>query len=242
LNLNCLSLLFDSFSSGSSLAEVPLRQDRTIRLESGHLCVRVPGMLVLVAALAVIPVTAGATSIVHRTVQEMTAGSALVIQGVVTGVRQSQKSTTGLPARKVSIAVERVLKGFASAPTITISIPGGVRNGMVMNIPGMPAFVPGEEVVVFLERTPAGWIPMGLANGKFSIVTDQAGRRLALRNARELNRVNLNASVTRSAREESDVVTYDDLLRMIDDGKAASAARRVKGGAASVGAVKGGAR
>lgn len=159
-----------------------------------------------------------ATTVLHRTVQEMTGVSELVLSGVVTQVRQNQPSASGLPSTKVTIAVAKVYKGFASASTITISIPGGVRHGRIMRIPGMPSFDLGQEVVVFLERAAYGWIPSGLSNGKFQVVTDEQGRRLAWRDTSSLHRIPANVSVTRHARIESDVLLFDELEGMILQG------------------------
>gem|GEM_PF-959472 len=203
--------------------------------------------LVAVCAAIVIGVAPGrvlATTVINRSVQEMTAVSGLVLSGVVLSVEPNQ-TAPGYPlATRVTIAVDRVFKGFRSGPTIRFMIPGGVRDGKMLMIPGMPSFVEGEEVVVFLERTPHGWIPSGLKNGKYAVHYDQDGRRVVWRDSQGLNRVVPGVSVTRSAEAESDAMTFDDLVDLIEEGLEAEQGGVEPGddAAVKVPAVDGGAR
>jgi len=189
----------------------------------------VPVALVLMAVCASAP--ASATTVINRTVQDMTRVSALVISGVVVSTEPNQ-TAPGFPlATRVTISVDSVLKGFASGPTISFMIPGGVRNGKVLMIPGMPGFAAGEEVVVFLERTPRGWIPSSLGNGKYTVNTDQAGRRVVWRATDGMIRVAVDRSLTTDAATESDALGYDELMNMIQEGVDAPGAATVVGGA-----------
>jgi len=176
------------------------------------------------ASLAVLFVTVmmslpvSATTVLNRTVPEMTGVSELVLSGVVVSV-EPNRSAVGYPlATRVTVAVDRVYKGFASGPTIRFMVPGGVRDGKAMFIPGMPSFIEGEEVVLFLERTPGGWIPSGLKNGKYVVNEDANGRRLVWREAVDLTRVARDRSLTREAAAESDVMTLDELEALIKTG------------------------
>ena len=64
--------------------------------------------------------------------------------------------------------VQDRLKGGVA--TRTISEPGGSTDGMVMKVEGVPEHRDGEEMVVFLHRTPIGyWRCYGLAQGKFTV-------------------------------------------------------------------------
>ena len=68
--------------------------------------------------------------------------------------------------------VQDRLKGGAA--TTVISEPGGIADGMGMKVEGVPEHRDGEEMVVFLHRTPVGyWRCYGLAQGKFTV--DQTG-------------------------------------------------------------------
>ena len=67
------------------------------------------------------------------------------------------------------IAVHDRWKGSTGA-TVTVSEPGGVVDGMGLSVPGMVRYAPGEQVVVFLYRTPIGLIrTVGLAQGKLLV-------------------------------------------------------------------------
>lgn len=67
------------------------------------------------------------------------------------------------------IAVRDRWKGV-SGPTVTVSEPGGEAEGVGMAIAGMVRYTPGERVVVFLYRTPIGYMrTVGLAQGKLQV-------------------------------------------------------------------------
>src|SRR5262249_20768071 len=55
------------------------------------------------------------------------------------------------------ISVRERLKGPAQT-TIVISEPGGVLNGVHLQVSGSTHFTEGEEVAVFLYRTPIGYM------------------------------------------------------------------------------------
>lgn len=177
--------------------------------------------LVAIVVAAVVGAVAGdahATTVINRNVPEMTRVSGLVLSGVVADVVPNQ-SAPGFPlATRVTVAVDRVFKGFMSGPTIRFMIPGGTRDGKVLVIPGMPAFTPGEEVVLFLERTPRGWIPSGLKNGKYVVSGDDAGRRVVWRDSDGLTRIATDRSVTPRAAAEYDLLTFDELVGLIEEG------------------------
>lgn len=68
------------------------------------------------------------------------------------------------------------LKG-TNASEITVSEPGGTLNGVTMALSGAVPFQPGEEVVLFLYRTPVGyWRTVGYWQGKFD-VTESGGAK-----------------------------------------------------------------
>jgi len=70
------------------------------------------------------------------------------------------------------LALVDPLKG-ARAATVVVSEPGGVVGDAGMLIEGVPRYAGGEEVVVFLYRTPEGLLrTRGLAQGKFHVAAD----------------------------------------------------------------------
>lgn len=65
------------------------------------------------------------------------------------------------------------LKGRQS-PTVVISEPGGTLDGRSLAIEGAPRLRSGEELIVFLYRTPIGyWRDVGFGQGCYTVV---AGR------------------------------------------------------------------
>jgi hypothetical protein len=77
------------------------------------------------------------------------------------------------------IQIADSLKGDA-ASTMVVSEPGGVVDGMELAIEGMPRYRTGDEMVLFLYKTPIGfWRARGLDQGKYLVVEDAAaGRRI----------------------------------------------------------------
>jgi hypothetical protein len=75
------------------------------------------------------------------------------------------------------IEVADVLRGTPGS-RVTVSEPGGSLDGVHQAFSGTLPFAPGEEVVVFLYRTPAGFLrAAGGVQGKFTV--DRAGRARA---------------------------------------------------------------
>ncbi|MBL8296617.1 MAG: hypothetical protein JNN08_32530 [Bryobacterales bacterium] len=69
-----------------------------------------------------------------------------------------------------------ILKG-RTQPRFVISEPGGELGGVRQVFSGTPRFRPLEEVIVFLYRTPIGYIRVfGLSQGKYTV----RGQRLAV--------------------------------------------------------------
>jgi hypothetical protein len=56
------------------------------------------------------------------------------------------------------------------APTILVSEPGGTVDGVTMQVAGTTLYNPGEHVLLFLRRTPIGYLrAAGNGQGKFTI-------------------------------------------------------------------------
>lgn len=73
------------------------------------------------------------------------------------------------------IEVSDSLKG-EPVRTMVVSEPGGAVDGMELTIAGMPRYGAGEEMVMFLYRTPIGlWRARGLGQGKYAVVKDGDG-------------------------------------------------------------------
>lgn len=73
------------------------------------------------------------------------------------------------------LTLEETLKG-GHASNITVSEPGGSAGGTVMQVAGVPEYEDGEEVIVFLRRTPIGyWRCSGWAQGKYTVTRSPDG-------------------------------------------------------------------
>jgi hypothetical protein len=109
----------------------------------------------------------------------------------------AETSPAGIRTR-YRFAVDETVKGSPSATTELV-LPGGTVNGRRCQIPGMPGFAPGDEVVLFI--TPAGqqvtgW-PVGLGQGKFRVSRDPAAK--AARVFQDLQGLNLAGRPTSAA-------------------------------------------
>ncbi len=107
--------------------------------------------------------------------EEMTDRAAIVFSGRCIGIRHERDAALGIEVTRARFRVERAIKGRPGS-TIEIKLLGGESR-----LAGVPTFRIGEEVVLFLYGTSdLGFTsPVGLGQGKFSVVTDKQGRKLA---------------------------------------------------------------
>lgn len=115
-------------------------------------------------------------------ISEMASRADLVLEGRVLDTHVLE-GETGLIETEYLMSVDRTLWG-ADLGTRTVRLPGGVLpDGRGMMIPGMPHMAAGEDVLLFLSRQ-TSWgmrMPMGLAQGKFSVVKSFDGERRLIR-------------------------------------------------------------
>lgn len=118
---------------------------------------------------------ARATVVLEVGLDEMSRSSDVIFHGTVTrtDVVALQGQATRL-VTDITFSVAEVVKGRALAPdpTFTLRLIGGARNGLELRIPGMPRFTPGDEVLLFLERTDDGFALTGLSQGRFEVTRD----------------------------------------------------------------------
>ena len=117
----------------------------------------------------VFPLVCSATSIVRLSLEETVAQAEWIVSGDVVRTWCGWETGHRLIWTHTEIAVRERWKGVGGA-TITVSEPGGVIGDIAMAIAGMVRYSPGEHVVVFLYRTPIGFIrTVGLAQGKLMV-------------------------------------------------------------------------
>jgi hypothetical protein len=129
-----------------------------------------PGLL-LWAALA--PGVTQASQVRPVNLEQMTERAGRIFSGrcVETGVIVDPM--LGAEVTVATFQVERAIKGDAGG-RVTIRMLGGAA--------GVPRFQPGEDVVLFLygESRLGLTSPVGLGQGRFSVMTDKLGRRVAI--------------------------------------------------------------
>jgi len=84
--------------------------------------------------------------------------------------RASAELIDGSISTRYLFTIDDRLKGAADTH-VELVLPGGKFQGVLSHIPGMPFFVPGEEVILFLSgenQRGSPW-PIGLGQGKFRI-------------------------------------------------------------------------
>ena len=125
---------------------------------------------------------ASATTVLKVTVEQMTLASHTIVHGVVTASRA--ETVNGNPKHirtVVDVEVRQLLRGTRGTRHITLNLPGGRVGDWAMQIPGMPSFTAGEEVVLFLEKTKDNWAISGLSQGKFTVAKAPSGEKLVQR-------------------------------------------------------------
>lgn len=127
-----------------------------------------PGIALLFA------LNAGAASVPGLTFEQLTDRSELIVSGQVTRSWSDWDSAHKFIWTHYELSVSSVQKG-APGSTVVVSEPGGVVGVQGMNVAGAVRYQPGEQVLLFLQRMPNGYLrTTGWGQGKYTI--DSAGR------------------------------------------------------------------
>jgi hypothetical protein len=99
-------------------------------------------------------------------------------------VRVDRVGSVDLPFTIATLRVLETFKGDLGEETIRVRLPGGTVGAWSWSLPGTPAFASGGEFVLMLDTFADGsgerrLTEFGLA--KFDLVTDEGGRRFAVR-------------------------------------------------------------
>jgi hypothetical protein len=117
----------------------------------------------IVTMLAALGATATATTLARMSVAQMSRAAQVIVRA------QCEANSTGWDAGEIwtftTFRVEEVWRGDAPAQ-ISVRLLGGRAGNLTSSVAGIPRFRPGEEVVLFLERT---------QRGDFSIVSWEQG-------------------------------------------------------------------
>lgn len=159
-------------------------------------------------------------------VDQMVQRAGLVLSGRVLGQR-ALEAPNGRIDTEYTLTVDRTFWGEERGQRV-IRIPGGVLpSGRGLMLPGMARLVPGEDVLLLLsDAGPDGVrVPMGLAQGKYRILTNRAGMRVAVRTQAELELMQPGSGIARPA-DGAETIDYAELVAQIET---ATARRRALG-------------
>jgi hypothetical protein len=97
-----------------------------------------------------------------------------IVQGRVEQVYVKWDATRSLAFTYASVRVDDPMKGERRR-TVLIRQLGGKVGALNLYIAGMPKFIPGDEVILFLKDQQDGTFQvLGLNQGKYEILNDQA--------------------------------------------------------------------
>ena len=144
------------------------------RADSHHDLARSAALL-LFAVFACGP-SAHATTLARMSLDQLVAAAQVVAHVRCTG--SVSRREAGSIWTFTDFTVLETFKGVPGA-SLTIRLPGGRDGHLVETVEGAPRFAPGDEAIVFLERTPAGdWSISAWAEGTFRIESDsRTGRQ-----------------------------------------------------------------
>jgi len=125
------------------------------------------GLLVFIV-FALLPTATQATTVERLSLEDLTARSQSIVQGTVRGSRSYWSPDGKLILTSTTIDVTETIKG-QSARSMEVTTVGGQVGDAVLHVGGMPAFVPGESTIVFVERSAGYLIVLGLGQGKFTV-------------------------------------------------------------------------
>lgn len=131
-------------------------------------------VLLLPASLVLFASTADATQVRYQSVEQLGSQSEAVVRGKVTDVRSFWNSTQTKIYTETTITVDESYKGSGDNVVRVLQL-GGEVDGVQVTVHGALAWLPGEEVVLFLVPNRTGsYHVSGFCQGKFEIERDQS--------------------------------------------------------------------
>jgi hypothetical protein len=116
------------------------------------------------------------------------------------------------------MSVRSVLKGAILTSTIDVEEPGGDLGERSQRIAGVPRFEDGGEYLVFLSQADRRWHVLDLVCGKFTFGSDDAGRKILYRDAREI--IGWDPDGTPHFERNRDSVFFVDFIKDVVAGRA----------------------
>ena len=160
----------------------------------------------------------GATYLVPSD-QDLIVAAEAIVDGVVID-SYAQLTPSGSIETITVIRIRQAIKGKFDRSQLEIAVPGGVAGGRGLAIAGAPRFAPGEQVLLFLEKSAGDrWTPKNLGLGTFRFTISASGER-------RLTRRDICGWTVRGQRHQErdrDAGAFLDFVREIADGKRAAA-------------------
>lgn len=139
-----------------------------------------PLLRTLLLASLLLAATASATTMLVLDVDALSGAADAVVRARVVKTSSRWTASGGRIVTDVELEVAETWKGGV-ARTIVVTQPGGVVGDLGQHVAGAARFVPGEEVVLFLEARGGRFTVAGMAQGRFKVEAsgaahqDQAG-------------------------------------------------------------------
>ena len=113
--------------------------------------------------------TAQATLVPALSLEGLVDQSEIIVHGRITNSWPAWDSAHKYIWTHHRVEIVDLLRGRAGS-SVTISEPGGSLDGVSMSISGAPDYAVGEEAIVFLYRTPIGYLrSTGYGQGKYTV-------------------------------------------------------------------------
>jgi len=157
-------------------------------------------------------------------IPELVDGAELVVEGRVLSA-EAVETDAGLIETLYQVGVDRTFVG-SDAYNRVVRLPGGVlADGRGMLLAGMPMLRVGEDALLFLSGPGERGVrvPIGLAQGRYRIVTRLDGSKLAVRDQADLGLVDPRTGVLTHA-DGQHVRDYAELIGEVEAAVAAKSA------------------
>ncbi len=141
-------------------------------------------MFLLLIALAAVP--AMALTLHLASLEKLATDSDLIVSGRVISVEYAWEDETRRAINTLlTVEVEQYLKGRGNATVVVRQLGGRIGN-FGDEIPGVPQFEAGEEVILFLVSHRGDYWIHSMALGAFRVFSDEAGEKLVYNNLPEV--------------------------------------------------------
>ncbi len=140
-------------------------------------------IFILSAAMIVMFQTASAQRTIRMNIERMVTDAGMIVHGTVTKTESAVDPQTNILSTFVTIAVQENFYG-ADQPTVTLKMVGGANKRSTLKFAEMPIFKVGEEIYsLFYAPSKYGFTsPIGMSQGKFSVVRDASANTTTVRN------------------------------------------------------------